>query len=100
MGRRVEDRARDLVRLAPESVALQTERDDAVVVGPDRPALVGDRVERGILGAQGSDSPAPEQVLCEKATSDGRRPVLRHDLAPEELAGVRGDRLNLLLTRV
>ena len=94
------DVAGHLRRLVSEPVALETHRDDAVVVRPHRAILIRERVVSRVLLGQGPDAPAAPHVRFEQAPHDPLGPVRADDAAPEEMAGVRGDGLDRLLVAV
>ena len=57
---------RDPVRLLAEPIARQPEGDDRVVVRPDRPGVVADRVVAEILARERAHTPTAEQIVGEE----------------------------------
>src|SRR5206468_1615477 len=82
------------------AVALATERNDAVVVRPDRAALVGGGIVSGVVRGEGADAPAAPHIRSQQPPYDPLRPVRAGDAAPQQVAGVGSDRLDRALVRV
>src|SRR5437870_2768401 len=93
------DRAFPYLRRPPASiaVALEAERDDAVVVRPDRSSLIGEGIVGGVPRGQRPDTPSAPQVGLEEALHDPPGVIRARDAAPEAVAGVRCDRPDGLL---
>src|SRR5947199_1649291 len=97
VARRLRDVARHAGRLGGEAVALEAERDDAVVVRPDGSPLVGEGIVRGVPRGQRPDAPAAPHVGLEETLHDPRGAIRAGDTAPQAMAGVGGDRPDGLL---
>ena len=87
-------------RLVLEAVAAQPPRDERVVEGPDRPDVVADRVVASLALGKRAHAPAREQPRSHQVPDDRLRLRLVDDAAPEQVAVVRGERVDLLSVRV
>ena len=93
---RVEDPGRDPRRLLLEAVAPQAPGDERVVERPDRADVVADRVVARLALGQRAHAPAGEEPRPHQVPDDGLRLRLVDDAAPEQVAVVRGQRVDLL----
>src|SRR5262245_50330448 len=91
IARRLRDVARHPRRLGGESVAPETERDDAIVVRPHRAALVREGVVGGVRGRQRPDAPAAPQIGLEEAPHDAGGALAARNATPQAMAGVGCD---------
>ncbi len=89
--RRFDQPAGEQVRAVGRAARLQTGRDERVVVRPDRPGVVADRVVADLPRRERADPPAREHVRREQALGHDRGPLGGHDPGPQRLARVRGD---------
>src|SRR6185436_16309586 len=76
-------------RLGAVPVAREAERDQRVIVRPDRAVVVRSGVEAPLALAQGADAPAAEEVGAEQALRHARRALGAHHAGKQQLAGVR-----------
>ena len=68
---RGEDRGGDRARRLVVSVAREAGGDQRVVVRPDRPGVVAERVVAGLARAEGADAPAGVELLVEQPLGGG-----------------------------
>ena len=98
--RGVEDPGRDLGRLLLEAVVSKAPGDERAVERPDGPDVVADRVVAPLALGQRPDAPAGEEPRPEQVTGDCLRLRLVDDAAPEQVAVVRRQRVDLVAFRV
>src|SRR5438094_3318701 len=98
--RRLRDVARHAGGLGGEAVSLEAESDDAVVVRPDRPALIRERVVGRVACRERPDAPSAPEVGLEEALYHARGALGARDAAPQAVADVGGDRPHGLLLGV
>jgi hypothetical protein len=91
----IEDSCRDHRGLVLESVPAQPPGDKRVVERPDRADVVADRVVASFALGQRAHPPTGEEPRPEQIPRDGLRLRLVDDAAPEEMAVVRGERVDL-----
>src|SRR5918995_806055 len=100
VARGVEHSPDDPQRLRPTAVACEAPRDQGVVVGPHGPVVVPKGVVPRVRGRHRADPPARPEVLSHQLVDDGVGPLRQHDPAPEEVADVRGERVDAALFTV
>jgi hypothetical protein len=98
--RRLDERNGDPVRLLAKAVPLQPKRDQRVVVRPDGAVVVPDRVVPTLAGGHRAHTPAREQHVRQQTLRDGGGALVGDDPAPEQMADVRGHRIDLPLIGV
>src|SRR5436853_6364147 len=96
----VEDALRDLRGLGIEAIAPEAARDHRVVVWPDAPVLVAERVVADVVRRERSYAPTRPHVVREEAPDHTLGAVPRHDPRLKEMARVRGDGPDLPLGAV
>ncbi len=62
-----------------QAVAREAERDQRVVVRPDRTVMVGHRVVARLAFGDRADAPAREKLLAHQVGGDAPGAVLPHD---------------------
>ena len=92
---RVEDARRDLRRLVLEAVAPEAPGDERVVERPDGADVVADRVVPALALGERANAPAGEEPRPEEVAGDGLRLRLVDDAAPEQVAVVRREAVDL-----
>src|SRR5215212_4721920 len=92
--RRLEDFADQVGRLGIEAEALETGRDQRVVVRPDRAVVVAHRVEERLEAAERAQPPPAIDVLSPEALSGGPAFIAGQQSGPETVAGVGADDLD------
>ena len=85
-----------LRRFLLEAVAPQPPRDEGVVEGPDRADVVADRVVPALAFCQRADAPAGEEPRPHQLARDGLGLRLVDDAAPQQVAVVRRQRVDLV----
>src|SRR5262249_44839070 len=90
VGGGVEERLREREDLAPQAVPHEPETDERIVVRPDRPVVIGRRMEAPLSRPDLADAPAGEELGIEETAGDARRALRRRDAREEHLSGVRG----------
>ena len=95
----VEDARGDLRRLLLEAVASQAPGDEGVVERPDGADVVADRVVAALAFGQRAHAPAARRASGPSGAGDRLRLRLVDDAAPEQMAVVRGQRVDLLARR-
>src|SRR5262245_4995019 len=93
---RIQDPGSDHRRLVLEPVAPQPPGDERVVERPDGADVVADRVEPRLALGQRAHAPAGEEPLPHQMPNDRLRLRLVDDAAPEQVAVVRGEHIDLL----
>ena len=98
--RRLDQPLGDLPGIVPATRPRETPGAERRVVGPHGAVVVAQRVVRRVVGRHRADAPAgPERLAHERVR--GRLDALgRHDPAPEQVADVRGERVDRLLVPV
>src|SRR5262249_50992815 len=91
-----EDAGRDPSGLLLEAVAPQAPRDERVVEGPDGADVIADRVVAPFTFGERSHAPAREEAWAEEMVCDRLRLRLVDDAAPEQVADVRAEHVDLL----
>src|ERR1051325_10896183 len=89
VGRRVEQALEHLLDGALEAVAGEPERDQRIVVRPDRAVVIRQRIVALLALRDGADAPAGEEVRTHQVVPDLGRALLRADAGEQNLAGVR-----------
>ena len=97
---RVEDAGRDARGFVLEPVSAQSPGDERVVEGPHGADVVADRVAADLAFGQGADAPTREQARPHEVPHDGLGLRLVDDPAPQQVAVVRGERVDLAAVRV
>src|SRR5262245_31906655 len=97
---RVQDPGRDRRRFVLEAVPPQAPGDERVVERPDSPDVVADRVEARLALGQRAHAPAGEEPRPHQMPDDRLRLRLVDDPAPEQMAVVRRERVDLLAVEV
>ena len=69
-------------------------------MGPDRSAVVADRVVSVLVGGEGSYPPSREHLGAHELIANLRQTLFRHYPGPQEVAHVRCHRVDLLLIGV
>src|SRR5206468_2830294 len=85
---------RSPARRAHLAVAYEPPDRERGVVRPDGSVVIAERAESGGVARHRSDPPARPERLGEKLVDDGADALLRDDPAPEEMAHVRGPRVD------
>ncbi len=80
----VDERVGDRTGLVVQAVAGQSQRDQGVVVRPDRTAVVRQRVVRRLPGGQGAHTPAGEEVRLQQAVADQFAVLLVEQPRPQQ----------------
>jgi hypothetical protein len=93
---RVEDPFGDHRRLVLEPVSAEPPGDERVVEGPHGADVVADRVVPAFPLGQRSNAPTGEQPRAQEIGDDGLRLGLVDDAAPQEMAVVRRERVDLV----
>ena len=91
----IEDPRGDLRRLVLEPVATEAPRDERVVEGPDGSGVVPDRVVAPLSDGQRPHAPAGEEPRPEQVPRDRTCFRLVDDPAPQKVAVVRRERVDL-----
>ncbi len=73
-----------------QPVAGKAERDQRIVVRPDRPVVIGHRIVARLALRDGADAPAGEEAFAHEIDGDAARTVLAYDAGKQELPGVGG----------
>src|SRR5205814_2731059 len=92
--RRLQDARSDSSRLLPVAVTGQAGRDDRVVVRPNGPEVIADRVVTALPFGHRAHAPAGPQAIPHHQLDAASCLVLVGDSAPEQVADVRGDRVD------
>ena len=72
-----------------EAIACKAERDQRVVVRPDRAVVIGHRIVARLAARHGADTPAREKMRPHQVGGDEAGAVFAHHAAEQELPGVR-----------
>ena len=98
IGRGVEQALEDVLDRMHQTVARQPERDQRVVVRPDRPVMIGHRIVAGLAERNGANAPTGEEMRPHQIGRDAPRAVVAYHAAEQQMAGIRGaHRAGLLL---
>src|SRR5512133_4233391 len=100
MRRRVEHPPDDPLRLRPARVSGEAPGDQRVVVGPDGAVVVRERVEAAVGCGHRPDAPARPEVRAYEPVDHRVDAIGWDDAAPEQVADVRAERVDLLLVAV
>ncbi len=98
--RRLENRGGDRARRLAVAVAREAGGDQRVLVGPDGPGVVAERVVAGLVGAEGAHAPAGVELLVEQPLGGRGRLVLVEQARPQQMADVGGQAVDLALLAV
>src|SRR5439155_1914979 len=90
----------NLACLLPEPVAHEATGDDRVVMRPDRPDVIPDRVVAGHRGRERADAPATPEVRTRERRGHPRSAFRAGNAAPQGVPGVRRHRIDLALLAV
>src|SRR5947207_14956855 len=71
-----------------EAVAGKAERDQRVVMRPDRAVVIGHRIVAGLAQRHRADAPAGEEMRSHQIGGDLAGAVLTHHAAEQQLPGV------------
>src|SRR5262249_14390226 len=93
---RFEDPGCDLRSLFLEAIPAEPPGDERVVERPDGADVVADRVVAAFALGEGADAPPREEPRAEQVARDRLRLRLVDDAAPEQMADVRAQRIDLL----
>ena len=77
------------------TVAPEPHGDKRVVVWPDRPEMIANRVVATLAFCHGAYAPARIQVRAHQVAHNSLRLVLLDDATPEQVPNVRGQRIHL-----
>ena len=77
------------------AVAPEPQRDKRVVVWPDRPEMIANRVVATLAFRHGAYAPPRIQVRAHQVAHNSLRLVLIDDATPEQVPDVRGQRIHL-----
>ena len=80
----------DLADRTLEAVAREAERDQRIVVRPDRAVVIGHRIVAHFTARHGPDPPAGEEARAQQPVRDQFRAVRPRDAGEQHLAGIRG----------
>ena len=69
------------------------ERDQRIVVRPDRAVVIGHRIVAHLAARDGADAPAREEVRSHQIGGDETRAILADHAAEQHLPGIRGAHL-------
>lgn len=94
-GRGLDERGGHGCGFGVQAVPRQAEGDHGVVVRPDAAAVVGQRVVRGLARGERTDAPAGEEVGLQQPSADGLCVDVVEDAGPQQMAGVRGEGVDL-----
>src|SRR3954451_19977182 len=93
VGRGVEQSLEDMRDRMLEPITREPERDQRIVVRPDRPVMIGHRIVTHLALRDGADAPAREEMRPHQIGGDEARAVLADHAAEQDLAGVGGPHL-------
>ena len=77
---------------ALQPVAREPERDQRVVVRPDRAVVIRHRIVARLAARDGADAPAREELRAEQVVRDLGRALRPRDAGEQHLPGIRGAR--------
>src|SRR5262249_58751776 len=72
-----------------QTVTREPERDQRVVVRPDRSVVIGHRIVAGFAQRDGADAPAGEEMRPQQVDGDAARAILGDHAAEQEMASIR-----------
>src|ERR1700761_6412658 len=72
-----------------QAVAREPERDQRIVMRPDRAVMIGHRIVAGLVQRDGADAPAREEMRPQQIDRDLAGTVLADHAAEQEMPGVR-----------
>src|SRR6478609_845905 len=76
-----------------QAVAREAERDQRIVMRPDRSIVIGHRVVTGFAARYGADAPSRKEFVAHQVGRDPPRPIGPDDASEEKLTGIRGSHL-------
>src|SRR5512146_2487042 len=91
----LEEGAAQALHFAEQPEAYERLRKGSVLHRPDAAAMIGKRVERGMLGRERANPPSAEQVGLHQALGDGAGAIGRDDPRSQAVAGIGTDRAHL-----
>src|SRR5262245_45972034 len=100
VGRRIEQALEHALDRAIEAAAREPERNQRIVVRPDRAVVVGHRVVARFRAGDGANAPAGEELRPQQPESDLDRPVGPGDAGEQDLAGIGAAHAARLLAAV
>ena len=97
IGGGVEQALEHLLDRMLQAVAREPERDQRVVVRPDRTVVIGHRIVARFAARHGADAPAGEKMRPHQIGGDHAGAIFAHDAAEQQLPGIRRAHLARLL---
>src|ERR1700733_10817225 len=83
-----------------QAVTRETQRDQGIVMRPDRAVMIRHRVITGLAARNGADAPAGEEMRPHQIGRDQARAILADNAAEEQSPGVRRPHLAWLLVAI
>lgn len=96
----VHERVRHRTGLVVQAVPRQPQRDEGVVVGPDRTPVIRQRMVGGLAGGECAHAPAGEEVRFEEPAAHQLAVLLVQQARPQQMTRVRGERVDMAAVAV